>query len=58
MDDEGNPKEFLTPLERSTFNALREGLEVPAEALIELVNLEFSFDAPVNKGYILDLPLE
>lgn len=66
MDDEGNPKEFLTPLERKTFNALRDG-EV-ADSILELVNLEFHYDAPINKGYrykkkiiyryILDLPLE
>ena len=58
-DEEGNPKEFLTPLEREVYDSLRMGGAVPEEALLELLNLEFSaFDAPTNKGYILDLPLE
>lgn len=59
MDDEGIAKEFLTPLERDIYEALRNGGEVPEEHLLELLNLEFSgFDAPTNKGFILDLPIE
>jgi hypothetical protein len=58
VDDEGNPKEFLTALERSAFNALRDGMEITSDVLLELLNLEFTFDAALNKGYILDIPIE
>ena len=59
MDEEGNPKEFLTVLERRFVTNLKDGIEIPPEDLIELLNLEFTaFEAPVNKGFILDLPIE
>ena len=57
-DEEGNPKEYLTPLERSVMDALKGGREVPSESLLELLNLELAFEAPTNKGFVLDLPLE
>ncbi|CAD8103243.1 unnamed protein product [Paramecium sonneborni] len=58
MDEEGNPKEFLNPLEREVFDSLRFGRELTQEQLESLFNVELSQDLPKNKGYILDLPLE
>jgi hypothetical protein len=29
MDDEGNPKEFLTPIERSVVDRLKIGRDIP-----------------------------
>lgn len=59
MDEEGNPKEFLTVLERRFVNNLKDGVEIPSEDSLELLNLEFTaYEAPTNKGFILDLPIE
>ena len=33
VDEEGNPKEFLTPLERDVYDSLRFGREVPHDKL-------------------------
>ena len=58
-DDDGNPVDPFTPLERSVLEGLRQGNEIAPLALLQLLNLEFThFDEPRNKGFILDLPLE
>lgn len=58
LDDEGNPKEFLNPVERETYDNLRFGRDIPLSVLEQLLNKELDLDAPKNKGFILDLPLE
>lgn len=58
LDEEGNPQEFLTELEREVYDCIRFGKDIRVEALEILFNLEFEMDSPVNKGYILDIPLE
>lgn len=57
LDEENNPKEFLSPLEREVINDLKMGNEVSNDSLLELMNLELDDPLVSLKGFLLDIPL-
>lgn len=57
LDEENNPKGFLSPLEKEIMNDLKSGKEIPNDSLLELINLELDDPLVSLKGFILDIPL-
>jgi len=57
VDDEGNPKEFLTPIEKSIMQSLSEGQAIPQEAIIELMNAKINSEFTISRGFIFDFPV-
>ena len=57
MDEEGQPKEFLLPLEREILNDLKSGVQVGNDSMLELVNLALDDSNVGVKGFVLDIPV-
>ena len=57
VDEEGNPKEFLTPVEKLIMTSLAEGQAIPQEAIIELMNSKLASEFTISRGFIFDLPV-
>jgi len=57
VDEENNPKEFLSPLEKEIMTELKTGLQISNECLLELLNIDLEDPLVSLKGYILDIPL-
>lgn len=57
MDEEGNSVEFLTPLEKSIMESLKNGEEVPQNLIIDLINYHLNTELTYFKGFIFDFPL-
>jgi len=57
LDEENNPKEFLSSLEREIINELKSGSSISNDSLLELMNLSLDDPLVSIKGFILDIPL-
>ena len=56
-DEDGNPIEFLTPVQRAVIDSLQNGESVPQDLLIELINSNLSTEATAFRGFLFDFPL-
>ena len=57
VDEEGNPKEWLTPIEKSIMQNLSDGNAIPQEIIIQLLNAKLSAELTISRGFILDFPM-
>ena len=58
VDDDGNPKDGLLPIEKYILVELEKGKAVDEEDVLELINGELEKDFTHSRGFILDLPFE
>lgn len=58
VDEEGNQKESLTPIERYLIAQLEKGHFPSEEDILDLLNREMKSTQTLTQGFVLDLPLE
>jgi adenylate/nucleoside-diphosphate kinase len=58
VDDNGIPKDGLTPIEKCIIEDLSLGKTVDPGDLLDILNEEMKNPATASKGFILDLPLD